>query len=70
MPLINIRPFDKRFQDVLEIEEAIFNEPNLLTHQMMESLPSRDSLWPSAKVLSGGYLVAPSSWTRTVLLLA
>jgi ribosomal-protein-alanine N-acetyltransferase len=58
MPLINIRPFElSDSRDILEIEETIFNEPNPLLYQMMESLPSEGFLVAECDGAICGYLV-------------
>ncbi len=58
MPLINIRPFElSDSRDILEIEEAIFNEPNPLLYQMMEHLPSEGFLVAECDGAICGYLV-------------
>jgi len=58
MPLINIRPFElSDSRDVLEIEEAIFNEPNPLLYQVMESLPAEGFIVAECEGVICGYLV-------------
>jgi ribosomal-protein-alanine N-acetyltransferase len=58
MPLINIRPFElSDSRDVLEMEEAVFNEPNPLLYQMMESLPAEGFLVAECDGVICGYIV-------------
>ena len=58
MPLINIRPFELGdSRDVLEMEEAIFNEPNPLLYQMIETAPSEGFIVAECDGAICGYLV-------------
>ncbi len=58
MPLINIRPFELGdSRAILEIEEAIFNEPNPLLYQMIESYPAEGFIVAECDGVVCGYLV-------------
>jgi ribosomal-protein-alanine N-acetyltransferase len=58
MPLINIRPFElSDSREILEMEEAIFNEPNPLLYQMIENFPSEGFIVAEADGVLCGYLV-------------
>jgi [ribosomal protein S18]-alanine N-acetyltransferase len=58
MPLINIRPFElSDSREVLEMEEAIFSEPNPLLYQMIESYPSEGFIVAELDGIVCGYLV-------------
>jgi ribosomal-protein-alanine N-acetyltransferase len=58
MPLINIRPFElSDSRDILEMEEAVFNQPNPLLYQMIESFPSEGFIVAELDGVICGYLV-------------
>jgi len=58
MSLINIRPFElSDSRDILEMEEAIFNESNPLLYQMIESYPSEGFIVAEIDGVLCGYLV-------------
>lgn len=58
MPLINIRPFElSDSREVLDMEEAIFGEPNPLLYQMIESFPSEGFIVAEMDGVLCGYLV-------------
>jgi ribosomal-protein-alanine N-acetyltransferase len=58
MPLINIRPFElSDSRAILEMEEAVFNEPNPLLYQMIESFPSEGFIVAELDGVICGYLV-------------
>jgi ribosomal-protein-alanine N-acetyltransferase len=58
MPLITIRPFElDDSREIIEIDEAIFNETNPLLYQMIESCPSEGFLVAQEDDVMCGYLV-------------
>ena len=58
MSLINIRPFElSDSREILEMEEAIFREPNPLLFQMIESYPTEGFIVAEVDGVVCGYLV-------------
>jgi [ribosomal protein S18]-alanine N-acetyltransferase len=58
MPLINIRPFElSDSREILDMEEAIFKEPNPLLYQMIESYPTEGFIVAEMDGNVCGYLV-------------
>lgn len=56
--VINVRPFElSDSREVLEMEEAIFREPNPLLYQMIESYPAEGFIVAEIDGVLCGYLV-------------